>query len=39
MVIGFHVEIMPGSRLKSITNTEKKEISTLIRVWGGTNDL
>jgi DNA phosphorothioation-dependent restriction protein DptG len=38
------VLVMPGSRLKSITNAAKKEIATLTRddvivVWGGANDI
>jgi hypothetical protein len=36
--------VMPGSRLKSITNAVKKEIANLTRddgivVWGGSNDI
>jgi hypothetical protein len=35
--------VMPGPRLKSVTNAVKKEIATLTRddvivVWGGAND-
>jgi hypothetical protein len=36
--------MIPGSRLKSVTNAAKKEIATLTRddvivLWGGSNDI